>query len=226
MNTPSPVLRNAFDRAVWDSVFRDNEYALPDSLDGWCVLDVGANVGAFAILAAQRGALVTACEPCPETAGVLRQSASVYGLTSRILVVEAAVSDRSGQARLSRDVDPAGRNLFRGSPIDPVVRVLSFDAAVDLARAFAGGAARVNLCKIDAEGSEYPILESDPEGLSLVDRLTVEFHDNYVPNARGRASECRTRLAWGVPGFVERCWEATHADHGWYRLYRGERAGV
>lgn len=222
MNTPTPLLRGHFDEAVWASVHDGNEYALPQRMDGLCVMDIGACFGAFAVLAASRGAFVAAFEPCPENAQALRENVARFGLTARVLAVEAAVTERSGHARMVRSEDPAGRHLHPAGAVE--VRAIGLDAACHLARAFAGGTCSVDLCKIDAEGSEYALVESPEcdESLRLsIDELAVEFHGGYVTGAVRRATACRTRLA--ALGFEEVSWEATHAAQGWYRLYRGRK---
>ncbi len=216
MSSP-PTLRHDFDRAVWRSVYLENEYGLSDDVTGACVLDVGANVGAFARLAAERGACVTAFEPDAGNLEVL--SANVrHLLSSRVVVVPYAVLAEAGKARLYKGDDPAGYTLFGPHGAGEEVAAWSFDRAVKKALSYWLRGA-IDVCKIDAEGAEYEIVER--ANLSAVRELLIEFHANYVPAAEARADRCRERLA--ALGFRELSWAATHEGAGWYRLYHGRR---
>lgn len=216
MNDHPWHLRHNFDRVVKESVVDRNEYALPNDMQDWCVLDVGGHIGCFARACAERGAIVVSYEP--NRANCAQFRANTAHLENVHLIEAAVVDSWKAPMPLGISLDPAGHSLFRARPGDPYVDVVAFAAAV-WGVAMAGDKGIVDLVKIDAEGAEYPILENCP--LDGVRRLTVEFHDNYVPRARGRAQACRERLA--MLGFRELAWEITHPECGWYRLYRGER---
>ena len=88
------------------------EYATPgfDISPGDSVVDVGANVGAFAVLAASRGARVTAYEPHPETFAYLEHNAGALG----VRCVQAAVVARSPPAGVVRlETDPSSDTRHR-----------------------------------------------------------------------------------------------------------------
>jgi FkbM family methyltransferase len=78
------------------------------------VLDVGAHVGLFALLAshANPSSQVWAFEPLPDTFSLLQRNASLNEGTL-IQCVEAAVGDREGKVRLY--VDPAQRYDIQAS---------------------------------------------------------------------------------------------------------------
>lgn len=225
MNTrhPPPKLRHDYDRAVWRSVMELNEYRLPDDMRGMCVLDVGGNAGFFARAVAERNGFVTSYEP--DRANVALYDENTRHVGWLVHCVNKAVMDAPGEMTLYRGADPAGYTLFPsgcpGGVAGERVPVEGFAQAVWEAT-FVSNRPRVDLCKIDAEGAEYPIIENCD--FANVAELLVEFHRNYVPDAEARAEACRERLK--VLGFKELRWEATHEETGeWYRLYHGRKEG-
>ena len=62
---------------------------------GDIVLDVGANIGVFALCAAKQGAQVYAYEPIPGTFGLLQQNIHLHGLDDMVHPRNIGLSDRS-----------------------------------------------------------------------------------------------------------------------------------
>src|SRR5215217_1038826 len=75
--------------------------------DGAVVLDIGAHLGYFTVLAAKRGATVLAFEPNPRTIAHLRRNLALNGVTDDVRVVQRAVGGEPGTASffLSRGGD-------------------------------------------------------------------------------------------------------------------------
>jgi hypothetical protein len=71
VTSPHPALTYKFAKMIWGG-----EYDFPGFVPrpGWKVVDIGANVGLFAMLAGSRGAHVAACEPHPELANYLARN--------------------------------------------------------------------------------------------------------------------------------------------------------
>jgi FkbM family methyltransferase len=159
---------NTQDILTFCQVYWDNEYGLPDSLAGKTVIDVGANVGAFALLCLQRQAKQVWCfEPDPENFALLQENVAHYLGCS---VWHAAVwrSDKpEDTVRFARTgVDSAcGRVYVEG---ETEVRAAALDAILRKA-------GQVDYLKVDAEGSEYPILYTSKE-LARVQNIMVETH--------------------------------------------------
>lgn len=79
--------------------------------EGQTVLDIGANVGWYSLIAAQavgQSGKVHAFEPRPDTARMLRRTIADNGLEGRIQVWELALDDRDGSERLGWE--PASAN--------------------------------------------------------------------------------------------------------------------
>ena len=143
------------------------EYAAPgfEVATGERVVDVGANVGAFAVLAAGRGARVEAYEPHPETFAHLERNAAGLGVTCvRAAVVGA--SPPAGHVRLALDPDSDTRHRVGEAGVEV--------PAVTLAEAVAGGC---DLLKLDCEGAEFELVEATPErSWREVRRIACEVH--------------------------------------------------
>ena len=129
-------------------------------------LDVGANIGAIALPIAQRlrrPGRVIAVEAAKDTAARLRKHVAVNNLDDRVRVVEAALSDREGEARLRlSDFGPGDvgtRTLEGDLPTagDPV-RITTGDI---LRRQLEG--ARFDILKVDVEGHERFVLDGFAE---------------------------------------------------------------
>jgi FkbM family methyltransferase len=125
---------------------------------GWSVVDVGANVGYFSVLAADLGgpsSRVLAFEPHPRLAGMLE-------LTARhnpgdICVQVAACGSESGTARLY--VSPEDRNSGLGSLRSDLHDTKSVEVSVlRLDDCCQERNLRPDLVKIDAEGYELEVL--------------------------------------------------------------------
>ena len=150
------------------------------------VLDVGSHVGAFATnLATSAPQIRIECyEPSPESAKYLRQNVEQNGLSDRVRVHEAALSDTEGEALLD---DNSGGSVHNGlvredhrlvEGTDALetrgtisVTTHTFDAAVKDAPA------PFEVVKMDCEGGEYALVyASTPSNWDTVQRIVMEYH--------------------------------------------------
>lgn len=121
---------------------------------GDCVIDVGANIGAYTNLLSHwvgRDGCVHAYEPIPETFSYLRNNVRKLGM-SNVIIHNAAVSSRHG---ISKMRVPSG-NFYRAN-ISP-----DGDQSVELVRLddeFARIEGRVAFIKCDAEFHEPEVIE-------------------------------------------------------------------
>lgn len=166
----------AVDEMALREVLVDNEYGfLRERLVGIAapkVLDVGAHIGTFAIWLAsvnERAAL-TCVEADPATVFLTRRNLAAHMPGANVLHRAGGGDDTSvlrfsvvGPS-MSHRVDPSGK---------VEVCSISLGALIDAA---AGVGGRVDLAKIDIEGSEEALLCSEPAALSRVEALVVELH--------------------------------------------------
>jgi len=125
---------------------------------GTAFLDVGANVGYFALLAACRGGVrAVAFEPQRAVAELLERSAAANGVADRVRVERLALSDAPGLLRMTScpgntghaRLAPAGGEGLQPEPVAV--------AALDDWLA-ANPVGPVSACKIDTEGAELRVL--------------------------------------------------------------------
>lgn len=158
------------DAEIWDEVFTKNCYRLPEHMQGWVVLDVGAHIGSFARAAAMRGAVVRSYEPAKECAQPFSWNTAGLNVSLGSYAVGSADEERILIHCPSRD-ERSGHSIFIPHPNwgrSEMVRVLPFKNICH---------GEVDLCKLDCEGAEYTILNDTPDDvLRLVRRWVIEFH--------------------------------------------------
>lgn len=127
---------------------------------GMICVDVGANVGYFTLLMADRvgeGGAVMAVEPQPQCADLLRSSLTVNGVSLRSWCVEVAASDQQSSGDLLLYGSLHGSASLRPAPGWEITARIHVPTARldDLVR----GMPPIDFVKIDAEGSEADIWE-------------------------------------------------------------------
>ena len=126
------------------------------------VIDVGANVGYFTMLAAQmvgdEGA-VHAFEPNPRVVSLLHKSVALNGFRRRVRVTDKAVSVQTGSLSFFSPTDPG--NTYEATVVkrDDIPLCSLEVASVSLDDyAVSNAVERVRLLKIDVEGAEVEVL--------------------------------------------------------------------
>jgi FkbM family methyltransferase len=157
------------------------------------LLDVGANIGLYSMLAAKKGARVVAFEPDPQNFFVLTTNVQVNGLFEKIVPLNIAVSEKSaidylympqfsfgsGVNSFGEEPQTGGSTAFQGTK--QAVMSSSID---DFARMFSQYAPTV--IKIDVDGLEAKIILSATEVLrsGMLRSLLVEFDETLEVDRR------------------------------------------
>lgn len=189
------------DGDIVDEVWHDNVYRVPPGdVVGGLVLDVGANIGAFALWASAAGAeQVIAYEPEPANAAQLRRHVERNG--AAIVVEEAAVTGRDLPARLSLVSAGLEGDAHLVASDEPGVDVAGVSLRTAIVSALAvNGHREVALLKIDTEGAEYDMLADLDDILPLVRRIALEFHGPWMHDqkAPGRELDEDTAQRFGL----------------------------
>jgi FkbM family methyltransferase len=160
---------------------------------GDVVLDIGANIGWFTLVAAKHigpAGQVHAFEPRPETARMLKRTIADNNLQSMIHVWEYALSDKAGELYLtwgSNTDNPGGSFLSgtQGSDIRPAGHDAARVIACRLDDILPGIAP--DIVKIDVEGAEPMALAGAKEALARK-RPTIlsELFPSQLKNVSGR----------------------------------------
>lgn len=169
--------RNRMDLHMIDEIwaFRKYDYFGFKVAAGDTVVDVGANIGSYALYAATEGRAgrVIALEPHPGNFALLTANVLENGRTD-IICCEAAVAATSGTARLQIDPDNSGGHHLTGSSDAPTVDVdcKTLDQVVT-----EHGLEAIDYLKLDCEGSEYEILATIPDPIMRgIRRISMEHH--------------------------------------------------
>lgn len=148
--------------------WRTNDYRLPTPLRG-TIVDVGANVGAFSVLAAKAGAAVVhAFEPHPGNRARLEHHLRVNGVADRVVVHPEAVGEKTGDTVW---IAGSGGGAHVADEGDVAVQTVSLaDILIDVGP--------VEFLKHDAEGAEWDSFQSVTSHVlhERVRRIALEFH--------------------------------------------------
>jgi FkbM family methyltransferase len=157
---------------------RDYLQNVPKIKLGSTIVDIGANIGAFSIVAASvvgpKGRVI-AVEPIATTFARLRQNVTLNGLQN-ILCCHAAIDATEGVITFrifsksayatAHKIKSSNDGRSEESPCFTLERVFS-EYGID----------RIHFLKIDCEGSEHGIFETlRPETAARVDQIAMEVH--------------------------------------------------
>jgi FkbM family methyltransferase len=188
---PSPVVKLQQqwpdgNRVVWipqnevfrvRNIFDNHDYSVPPQYlptGPLTVVDIGANVGLFALYMKRvRADCEIFCfEPVPPTLELLKKN---IGNDSGFHICPYALSNREETAQLHLHPLNSGENSLKADADTSVrtIRVPVKDAATVLRQI---GLSYIDILKIDTEGCEVEILESLQPYLPYVGIVMVEFH--------------------------------------------------
>lgn len=141
------------------------------------VIDIGANIGLFALLAARSGAArIIAYEPCTESLQIMRRNIKHNGLEHLIECrQEAVVGTPQGLVRF-----PARSSMYNAIIANNILNK-SYDwvPTVGLAELVDYGGT-IDFLKLDCEGAEYDIIFSADEAtFSSIKELRMEYHAGH-----------------------------------------------
>jgi FkbM family methyltransferase len=159
------------DPLVIKEIWIENVYEVNQ---GWfdvsgVTVDIGANIGAFSILAAKHESRVFAIEPEPHNLEALRHNIDLNGMADKITVVPVGVSDFNGTAVIN---DGGGGASIKDDNADGTfVDIITLDELFSRYNID-----KVNVLKIDVEGSEQEIiLGASRESMNKCAYITMEF---------------------------------------------------
>ena len=184
----APTLFTQHDMITVNEVFCREDYRA--GADARVVVDLGSNIGISALyfLTRSPASRVWAYEPVPRNVERLRENLS--GFEGRWRVEEVAVADREGEESFA--VEPTGRyGGLGGAHAESIqVRVRRID---DVLREVLDAESRIDVLKIDTEGSEARILHAAaPE---LLARVSVVYLEDIGRAATGLAGFDASRRA-------------------------------
>lgn len=193
---------------------------------GDVILDVGAHIGTFALLASQKvpAGRVFAIEASQDSFNLLRINVALNGIEN-VSCHHLALSDRDGTCRLFHDRGNWGHSVVKAlSRSSESVRCLSLASFFN-----AQGIKACHFMKLNCEGSEFPILMSaDRDTLNAIGTLVVLYHTDLwtshneadlVAHLQANGFHCSIRNRFEYSGWII-------ARNGWALgdLAQGQRA--
>lgn len=169
---PSPHGTPSNDTWVLREIFRDGAYALPPGVrlpSEPHIVDLGANLGMFVAFMFARfpRARITAFEPDPDSAHLLRQAALINGYGECLTIHEACAMPSDGRVPFA-----VGGHQF--SRIEP--EALTQVEALDVFPFLEGA----DLLKMDIEGGEWRLLQDVRFGAAR--NVVLEYHPMMCPD--------------------------------------------
>lgn len=135
------------------------------------ILDIGANIGLFAIHASPYAEKIYCVEPTPNHVKILKNITDVF---PNIEIIEAALSNKSGVVKFySSNTNTTTNSLFDAGGDSFEVKCYSLPDLINTL-----GLDIVDFCKIDIEGSEIVALNEDIISAisGNIKKLFIEFH--------------------------------------------------
>lgn len=160
--------------------FADMAYLLHSVTPQDLFVDVGANIGAYTVLACGvKGARGYCFEPIPSTFSRLAENVLINGLSDRVNCSNIGISDTEGQVRFTSGKGPMNHVIALGEDVEDGVTV----PVSTLDRILAGESP--SLLKIDVEGFETAVLDgaeavlSNPSLHSIIVELNESGSSRY-----------------------------------------------
>jgi FkbM family methyltransferase len=158
---------------------------------GHVVVDIGANIGFFAMLMQSMapGITVHCFEPGPDALETLRTNIRLNRCDRNVHVHPYAVSDRNGASFLIRGANSmlsslaAAQSVPQGSA--DRVETITLERALELC-----GPRRIDFLKVDIEGGEVELFGAAPASAwNRIDRVAAEIHERKRPGAGAIVTE-------------------------------------
>jgi FkbM family methyltransferase len=214
--------RRIREEGIWEPF--ETSIVLASLAPGAVFVDVGANIGYFSVLAADRvgdSGRVFAFEPDPDNFSLLQSNLALNGVTRRVSPVCAALSDGDGEGRLYLSEDNLGDHQIYPTDDD---RASVRTTLIDGSRYLGTRLDRLDLLKVDTQGSEFrvmtgllPLLTR----LSSPPRLLIELTPLSLRQAGSSGRELIRLLATLELPF----WIVDHVEHRLVASSAGELAG-
>lgn len=179
-------------------VFAERVYSPPgyEICESDVIIDVGANIGSFAIFAARRArrSRVIAIEPTHESFSLLKRNIK-HNRLENISVERAAISDATGPVTMHLSDTGTGHHSVDTALAGPSSHT---ETVPGLTMADIFSKYNIDICnvlKLDCEGAEFPILESlSPMLAARIQRIALEYHTKSTPSKREQSDALARRL--------------------------------
>lgn len=164
--------RRSSDFLVFEEIFIDQIYKLPPQLEAEYIIDAGANIG-LAALYFQRsfpGAKIISIEPVSENFRLLELNTSGY---PNIVRYQNALWNKKSNLKITNTTEGDWAFMVEETNEEGDVSAIAIN---DILKEVPTG--RIDILKMDIEGSEKEVFESATEWISITKNIIVEVHEN------------------------------------------------
>lgn len=152
----------------------ETEFLKKEVKSGDVVLDIGANIGYYTLIFARavgQGGMVYAFEPNPTNFSLLKKNIEINGYTN-VVLIQKAVSNTTGKLKLYLSETNKGDHRIYDSGEERVSLEVECVAIDDY---FANCRKRIDLIKMDVQGSEGLVIKSMPALLQKDIKIISEY---------------------------------------------------
>jgi FkbM family methyltransferase len=174
LNPNDPVISGALALGVYETfemeLFRDI------LTEGMTVLDIGANIGIYSVIAAKhvgQTGKVLACEPEPVNFSILKHNIEQNGFTN-VVAYDRAIADKEGTMELHLSKTNKGHHSLVGGDSNDFSSFISVPVITGDMLLAEAHIEKIDVMKIDIEGAEPLALAGLEKTLELFD-LTLFF---------------------------------------------------
>lgn len=165
-------------REIARLIVEENHYKLPKDMSGKFVLDIGANIGAFALHAASRGARVLAVEPVVGNFQLLLKNVQEFGCAAHVTCLHGGVGDCTEVTSIGLTRSPRAHSLFHSPEhIHESSELVQLYRFGDILRLCGG----IDFLKCDAEGGEISVIPYIPD--LRIPMIGIELH-TYITSLK------------------------------------------
>ena len=168
--------KNTSDISVYRQIFFDGEYDIHVKEDPKVIIDLGGNIGLFALLMQSRypGALIISIEPDPDNFAQLQKNTKKF---NNIISYNKAIwhkrellslSEKKAGAEWSQNVNSISGEDFNQEKIESI----TIDDLISN-----HNLQEIDFLKVDIEGAEAELFSEKTEWLNNVKVIAIELHD-------------------------------------------------
>ena len=178
------------------------------------VVDVGANIGYYTLLLAQKCKLVYAIEPEAETFEILQKNVTENKLNN-VVLIRSAVGEKNGKINLFKSRLNNGDHRVWGEKIGEEVEEVFCRRLDDILE----NEQKIDSIKIDTQGWEPAVIEGSKK---IIERDSPTLFMEYSPTDYAMAGLEGRKMIKYLRNVYSTIWEIDH----WFYIYRKVKKNI
>ncbi len=180
LDHPIQLRPHTSDGRIFRQIFYDGQYDIEPGFQPRYIIDAGANIGLFAVLAASRykEARIICVEPDAANFQMLQRNTAPYpnitcvksGIWNKEVILEVVDEGYGEWGMMVKEVETENENTIRAISIDQILSRYQMPY--------------IDILKLDVEGAEASIFRDNySEWLPKTRLLIIELHDYMLPES-------------------------------------------